>query len=546
MQKLFLSCLLGTAFCTAQPFIYTRGIVGAASSLPYGVPAGTIAQGSIFSIYGRNLGPAAGVQVSTYPLNTALSNVSVTVTDGITLVNALPVYVSAGQVNAILPSNAPLGTVSVRVLFNNARSNSVPIRVGANSPGLFTIRGTGVGPAVIQNFVSSARQPVNSNQIPATPGQTVTLYATGLGPVAADNVAPTAGNLPVNVEVFVGGKPAKNLYSGRSPCCAGLDQIVFQVPADSPAGCWVPVLLRVANTAVSNVATMAIATNGAPCPSKESAAARALISGGKIGLLAPLRSEIRQSPPNDPLDLRSDFLVARFGQEKGGPYAFNPLVSLPPAGTCTAYSGSGDWFTSDPAPDIAPEVKTLDAGGITVAGGGNSAMFGVPFSPLTLGYLGSLNPAIAGSKDTSFLAPGSFTIQSAGGSDVMPFKLPFTMISPLTWTNRDAISTIDRTAGFTVNFTGSAGQTIAVVGGNVDLPTNASGVFLCIAAPGATSITVPPLMLANLPPGRGNPRYSKGAVFVVGAGGASKFSASGLDTGVVAPIYISGKAVAVP
>jgi len=31
---------------------------------------------------------------------------------------------------------------------------------------------------------------------------------------------------------------------GRTPCCAGLDQIVFTLPADTPNGCYVPVTVR--------------------------------------------------------------------------------------------------------------------------------------------------------------------------------------------------------------------------------------------------------------------------------------------------------------
>jgi uncharacterized protein (TIGR03437 family) len=545
MRPLLLSLILGQAICNAQPFIYSHAIYNAASSLPFGIPAGTIAQGSIFSIYGRNLGPTVGVQASSFPLGNSISGVSVIVTDGIISLNAIPVYVSASQVNAIMPSNAPTGSVSVRVLVNNGKSNSVPVRVGTNSLGLFTVRGTSAGPGVIFNYVSQTSQPLNSLQTPAKPGQVVTLWGTGLGPVAADNVAPAAGDLPVKVEVFVAGAPAATTYSGRSPCCAGDDQIVFQVPSSSPTGCWVPVNVRLAGTVVSNTVTMAITPDGSSCVANAGSVAKAFIQGGNVGLLAPLRSDMNQDTPNAPLNLRSDFLVARFGQEKGGTFAFNPLVALPPAGTCTAYAGTGDWFTSADLPSIAPEVRALDAGGGTVSGGGKSASYGVPFSPLTLGFLGALNPANPSKGDTTLLAPGSFNIQIAGGADVPAFKTPFTMISPVTWTNQADISTVDRSTGFTVTWSGGTGQTVAVVGGNVDLPTNASGVFVCVAAPGATSITVPSLMLSNLPPGRGSTHYSKGTIFLVAGGTVSSFSASGVNQGLLVPVYVSGKAVAI-
>ena len=41
----------------AQPYINYRGVVNAASYSPQGLPAGSIARGSIFTIFGRNLGP---------------------------------------------------------------------------------------------------------------------------------------------------------------------------------------------------------------------------------------------------------------------------------------------------------------------------------------------------------------------------------------------------------------------------------------------------------------------------------------------------------
>ena len=60
--------------------------------------------------------------------------------------------------------------------------------------------------------------------------------------------------------VFVGGVSATISYHGRSPCCAGLDQVVFTVPANAPTGCYVPVVVRMSGTVVSNAVTMAIAS----------------------------------------------------------------------------------------------------------------------------------------------------------------------------------------------------------------------------------------------------------------------------------------------
>src|SRR5271166_6372820 len=145
----------------------------------------------------------------------------------------------------------------------------------------------GFGPGVFQNFNSATDQPVNSLAISAQPGQTVILWGTGLGPVTfADNIAPTPGSLPTAVEVFVGGKSATVSYSGRSPCCSGTDQIVFTVPLNAPAGCWVPVQVRTAGTILSNSTTMAIsAAAGSPCAETNNPFAMKFVNGGKLGWL---------------------------------------------------------------------------------------------------------------------------------------------------------------------------------------------------------------------------------------------------------------------
>lgn len=64
------------------------------------------------------------------------------------------------------------------------------------------------------------------------------------------------------MSVIIAGQKAKVAYSGRSPCCAGVDQIVATVPANAALGCWIPVTVKAGGT-VSNTATMAIAAQGA-------------------------------------------------------------------------------------------------------------------------------------------------------------------------------------------------------------------------------------------------------------------------------------------
>jgi uncharacterized protein (TIGR03437 family) len=196
------------------PVINPHGIVNGGSFMSPGLPGGSIAQGSLFTIFGENLGPATTVQPAALPFPNTLGGVSVSITQGSVTMPAIPYNAGANQINAIMPSTAPLGLVSVRVTFNGVPSNPSPVNVVNSSVGILGAQ----GPGVIQNFNSQTDQPVNTPFIPATPGQLVILWATGLGPVTfPDNVTPTSGSLPTPIEVWVGGQSVTNIqYDGRS------------------------------------------------------------------------------------------------------------------------------------------------------------------------------------------------------------------------------------------------------------------------------------------------------------------------------------------
>src|SRR3982751_4202425 len=144
----------GCTMMVAQPYINYRGVVNSATFTPAGLTGGEIARGSVFSIFGRNIGPANLAQVSVFPLPAALANVSIKITQGKTSVDAFPLIVTAGQVNAIMPSNAPLGRVSVQLTFNGAVSNPVAATVVSSNFGIFSVNSAGFGPGILQNFVT--------------------------------------------------------------------------------------------------------------------------------------------------------------------------------------------------------------------------------------------------------------------------------------------------------------------------------------------------------------------------------------------------------
>ena len=522
---------------------------GICTARPSGLPAGAIARGSVFSIYGSNIGPGTSSTVSAFPIGKTLAGVSITLTQGAATVDILPLYVSATQINALMPSNAPLGLSSMRLTFNNGRSNPAPVRVTGSAFGIYTLTGTGMGPAAVLNFVAADNQPFNSFTTPAKPGQVVTMYGTGLGPIStADSSAPPAVTLPVPVEVSVGGQNAGVLYSGRSSCCAGIDQIVFTVPTSAPLGCWVPVSVRTNGNTTSNVASMSISGDGAACADAGNPLSATLRNGGRAGVLRLVRSSTREDIGTlRPLEVADDLLTFDFAQVKSVPFAYSPLASLPPAGTCTVFAFSGDYFGGDSPASVSVIGRRLDAGtSFTVAGPSGSKVV-APFVAGARGaLLGTFAPFVAGLPNQLSLAPGPYTVQTSGGTDVAAFPLPLTMPGAITWAGRDQLDSVNRTQPLTLSWRGVAdGQSMSILGGNVDLPTNSSAVFHCLAPPGASSFTVPAAILQALPASRSNPLLSRGAVYLSTghAGNGTLTAVPGLDTALAVGGQVAGKTV---
>lgn len=534
----------------AQTTIYLRGIVNAASSAPAGLPSGGIARGSMFTIYGASLGPALGVQASSFPLGVTLAGVSVKVTQGTTQVDALPVYASATQINAIMPSTAPLGMVSARVTFNGIPSNPAPVRVVDSSFAFYTISGTGNGPGIMQNFVTTDSQPLNTAKVTAKPGQVVTTYGTGLGAIAAaDNQPPPVGNLPVAVEVTVGGQPAKVLYSGRASCCSALDQLVFQLPDNVPSGCWVPVYARTNNAVTSNAVTIAIDPNGGPCQEPLNPLAATFFAGGKAGMVRLLRSSTRMDVDvKAPVESANDFFHFDLAQAKGGDFSFSPMFSQPPAGSCTVFFSAGNPLKSDPISAAVSRLKSLDAGSSFTLAGANLSKVLTPDLGSNAVLLGSFAPVAPGLPNQLTLNPGDYTISSSGGADVPPFSVKTTLPPAFTWTGRDSLGSIDRSQPLPLAWSGvPAGQSVAILATSVDFPTNSSAGFYCTAAPDASGFTVPSAVVSVLPPSRTTVRRSQSAIYLITATprNAVSFNPAGLDSAAVVAGHMIGKTVVI-
>jgi uncharacterized protein (TIGR03437 family) len=124
-------------------------VTNAASFANSRLPNGSIAQGSIFNIFGFGMGPSAIVYATSLPLPKTLSGTSVSVTVNGATEQCYMFYTLAGQVAAILPSATPAGTGTISVSYNGSRSPTAPIMVVPSSPGIFGVNQQGNGPGVI-------------------------------------------------------------------------------------------------------------------------------------------------------------------------------------------------------------------------------------------------------------------------------------------------------------------------------------------------------------------------------------------------------------
>ena len=528
------------------PEIPLYGIVNAASFMNRVLAAGAIARGSMFTIFGSGIGPAAGVGATAFPLASELGGVRIRVFTLDAEVEAIPLFVSTGQINAIMPSDAPLGFVAVEVTFGGQTSNVAPVQVVDAAVGVFTATGTGAGPASVTNFVSQTEQPLNTVANPASPSQLVTLWVTGLGPVAGpDTMRPAdIGGVVdlqgrVNLEILVGSRRVTNIfYAGRSAGFSGLDQIVFQVPADAEPGCYTPVHVR-ANGRPANGVTLALGPEGGACPQVDNPlalpdASRAAVRqagrvqqglAGVLGTVDFLRmSGVSREELADPFE---DFVIeqggARFVMNPPAPAGYSIITNLPPLGTCVASSGL-DQDGEAGGVTIGLE-SNVDAGGeVTVTRGDGVERMIDSDGTLLGGGLPGFDP------DPLFLEPGRYRIESGGGAQVGPLGMDVDVPAPVMVINRGGLDPLSR-AGFEVRWQGgSPGQTVVLVGSSTNGIERAEASFGCTADAAAGFLRVPDYALANLPDSR---VPEDGMVMLMGLRRLAPLTATGVDVGSV-------------
>lgn len=531
---------LSAGLLGAQPVINSGGIVNAASSASPGLPNSAIAQGSIFVIYGQNLGPAQLLKASAFPLPTTLSGTSVEATVNGKKVAAFMLYTWTTQVAAVLPSNTPTGQGTITVTYNGRTSAPEPVQVASNGFGIFTLNQGGTGPAV----VTDTNFQVITLTHAAQPGQTLVLWGTGLGAIKTrDDMPPPVGDFSAPATVWVGSQQATVLYHGRTSCCAGLDQVNFIVPS-GVTGCYVPIALQMGSTP-SNFGSIAVSGNGDVCsdPNGLSASQLHLVASGvnlRLGTVNLVRSvQLGNLPPPFPAgNTISDYGSASFAlyTPQQADHWLGPFPSASP-GNCMVFPASGDSLSVlDPT-----QPQGLDAGLEIRVSGANGTKQLTEELQQTGFYTAFLGGSAGGVAP--YLDPGSYTFSATGGADVGAFQGQVQMPPAVTWTNAAAITTVDRSQGVTLTWTGGAADGFVYISGySVAQPTSqqttsnasAAALFLCSALASAGKFTVPPVVLLALPPSgiiSGSP-LPLGGMGLVSVARPKAFTAAGLDVGL--------------
>jgi uncharacterized protein (TIGR03437 family) len=525
-----------------------------------------IAQGSIFIVKGSNLS-ASGFTSFPPPRPTSSGDVKITFTPaaGGTGTDAYLVYLynqsGVNQLAAILPSTVAPGNYNVTVTSGGATSAPFAAQVVATKIALFTQDNSGTGLASVQNYISSGVVDLNRLTTgsvsgvtisPAKPGQAVIAYGTGLGPYAAgDNTASPAFDFrsSMQIQAVVGGVTIPVDYAGRAGY-AGEDQINFTLPANVPTGCAVSLQISV-NGKLSAPTSIAIApdSGSTSCvfPGYTADQLKKLDQGGTIttGEFGITQFQITLPPPVNQ-QVKSNSVSGGFTQLTGFQLAsaVQSNVSVLQQGSCQISQ-----VTTTGSASVGGSVTYLDAGNVTVNGPPGSGLSNQALTKTNNSYGISSTEGFSIPNQPNFSLPaGTYSFHGNGGNDVGAFDGSITVGSPLTITG-GLPSTVNRSAGLTLNWTGgNASDLVEIVGGSSTITGSGSSAvtnsttFICLTTAGKGTFTVPASILTQVPATSGT---TTTGILSVASGVTSTFTAplkagGAIDLGVISSFIGSG------
>lgn len=204
---------------------------------------GAVAGGEIVVIFGSGLGPVQLVAASGSGSAPPQQLGGVTV-----LVSGTPaslIYVSAGQLSAIIPNGITGASAQVVVEYQSLSSAPVTVPLTVASPALFTANSSGSGQALAVNSDGSA----NGASHPAAQGSVLTLFVNG---VLSQFLA---GALSVTIE----GQQATIVGSTSAPSAPGVTAVQVQIPFGIQASEAATVTVQVGSASSPAGVTVAVA-----------------------------------------------------------------------------------------------------------------------------------------------------------------------------------------------------------------------------------------------------------------------------------------------
>jgi uncharacterized protein (TIGR03437 family) len=517
------ACAASVVF--AQPSINKGGVLNAASYAP------GIAQGSLFVVFGKGLGPINLALAQALPLTTGLANTSIKITANGTAADAYIYYTSFGQLAAVLPSAIPIGPADLTVTYNGQTSAAEHIQIVKSNPGVFTINRGGSGPASAQLFKSPSDSGFLSLTNSAQPGQTLVLYGTGLGAISGpDNDAPGAIPVNANITVYVNGTPLKPAYAGRAPQYPGLDQINVQLPNSfsGPAGCYTPATVG-SGGVPGNSFTISTADSGSICkhPLGLDSAALAKLDAGQhvtMGLFVLLPGLSFLGIPVDAAagaffetDANGVFVASGLG-------AFNqPAITVAP-GTCVVYD-----HQMSPSDAAIPNLD-LSSLGREILAGDTLTLSGPGGKQMMLAH--QANGGYLATSFSPILDAGNWTLTGSGGG-IGSFSASITLPRRLAWTNAQQNGAQITRGDTTVTWTGAgADDLVGITGASTLLDSGTGKQFNCSFPASAGKALIPASIVNQLPPAPASGNYL--GSLGIATGGGTTFTVPGkIDIGAI-------------
>jgi uncharacterized protein (TIGR03437 family) len=466
--------LIGRLGIFAQPpAIGQNGILNSASRIPSALTGASIARRSRFTIEGVRLG-------------TAPSGVRVLLEHGERSILLPVISVDSTRMEAWMPAAAPPGPGKLRVETSAGTSKPFPVAVVRSQIGLFSANQKGWGPGRIDNIGSNGKRVANGVESPTRLGQMVEVSGTGLGEAR-------------DVGITIGGQ-AVPATGSRSREGRGTDAIRFRIPANAPKGCYVPVYARASGYPRSNIVTLSIADDGVGCETPEGwpGPREREKRLGVVGISRTLAFFGSGQPA-----ITYDHAFGTFSQNQPS-FHSNRLLLVPPAGSCTAYTGlynvDMNEFESVAAALVNPgQARRLDGGTqFTISGSGRA--LSVPRSDgVYWTRLGFDDPSIRRSQPL-FLNDPVYRFSTTGGNEIAAFSGILPALPTPQWTNRDALATIQRSRGASIEWSGvSRDSIVLIMAASFDPLSTAGGICYCAARGDSGRMVIPAEMFAHFP-----------------------------------------------